>query len=141
MSIVKAFLSHSSKDKEFVGAIAQELGRQHCVFDEQAFITGDDFKKSIENGLDSASIFVLFASADSLLSDWVNFEIEEAWYKKLDRQLKKSLVYLMTDSVNLEQLPTWLTRAKVRYGNVPKVIAREIRSHQQMLQLLYTSSV
>jgi tetratricopeptide (TPR) repeat protein len=133
MSLVKAFLSYSSKDKEFVKAIAQELGRQHCVFDEQAFITGDEFKKSIENGLDASSTFVLFASTDSLSSDWVNIEIEEAWYKKLERQLKSSLVYLITDSVNLEQLPNWLKRAKVQYGNVPKVIAREIRSHLEQL--------
>ncbi len=28
---MKAFLSHSSEDKEFVQAIARELGRQFCV--------------------------------------------------------------------------------------------------------------
>lgn len=54
MSIVRAFLSHSSKDKEFVRAVAQELGRQHCIFDKQAFKTGDEFKKAIELGLDSS---------------------------------------------------------------------------------------
>ncbi len=44
MAIVRAFLSHSSKDKEFVRAVAQEMGRQHCIFDEQAFETGNEFK-------------------------------------------------------------------------------------------------
>jgi hypothetical protein len=37
---MKAFLSHSSKDKQFVTAVAKELGRQFCVFDEQVFETG-----------------------------------------------------------------------------------------------------
>lgn len=133
MTIVRAFLSHSSKDKEFVRAVAQELGRQHCIFDEQAFETGDEFKQSIQNGLDSSSIFVLFASNNSLMSDWVNFEVEEAWYRRLEKNLHKSLVYIITDSVDIEQLPHWLKRAKVQRGNVAKSIAREIRTHLNQL--------
>jgi tetratricopeptide (TPR) repeat protein len=133
MTIVRAFLSHSSKDKELVKAVAQELGRQHCIFDEQAFETGNEFKQSIQNGLDSSSIFVLFASNSSLLSDWVNFEVEEAWYRKLEKNLDKSLVYIITDSVDIEQLPLWLKRAKVQRGNVAKSIAREIRAHLDRL--------
>jgi tetratricopeptide (TPR) repeat protein len=132
MSIPKAFLSHSSEDKEFVEAVAQELGRQYCIYDEKVFKTGDEFKKSIENGLDSSSIFVLFASKHSLLSDWVNFEVEEAWYKKLERNLPKSLVYIITDS-DIEEIPIWLRRAKVQRNHVPKVVAREIRTHLDRL--------
>jgi hypothetical protein len=129
MSIVKAFLSHSSKDKEFVRAVAQELGRQHCIFDEQAFKTGDEFKQSIELGFDYSSIFVLFASKNSLLSNWVDFEVEEAWYKTLEKNLRKALVYIITDSIDIENLPIWLKRAKIQRGNVPKIVAREIRTH------------
>ena len=133
MSIPKAFLSHSSKDKEFVKAVAQELGRQYCIYDEKVFKTGEEFKKSIENGLDSSSIFVLFASRHSLLSNWVNFEVEEAWYKKLERNLQKSLVYIITDSIDIENIPIWLTRAKVQRNHVPKSVAREIRTHLDQL--------
>jgi tetratricopeptide (TPR) repeat protein len=132
MSIPKAFLSHSSEDKEFVRAVAQELGRQYCIYDEKVFKTGDEFKKSIENGLDSSSIFVLFASKHSLLSDWVNFEVEEAWYKTLERNLPKSLVYIINDS-DIEEIPIWLTRAKVQRNHVPQVVAREIRTHLDQL--------
>ena len=114
-------------------AVAQELGRQYCIYDEKVFKTGDEFKKSIEKGLDSSSIFVLFASQHSLLSDWVNFEVEEAWYKKLERNLQKSLVYMITDSIDIEEIPIWLRRAKVQRGNVPKVVAREIRTHLEQL--------
>ncbi len=133
MSIARAFLSHSSKDKEFVRVVAQELGRQHCIFDEQAFETGNEFKQSIQNGLDSSSIFVLFASNNSLLSDWVKVEVEEAWYRKLEGNLQKSLVYIITDSVDIEQLPLWLRRAKVQRENVAKSVARGIRAHLDRL--------
>ncbi|MBN3950106.1 MAG: TIR domain-containing protein [Nostoc sp. NMS7] len=134
MSIAKAFLSHSSKDKEFVTAVANELGRQHCIVDKQVFETGTEFKQSIQDGLDSSSVFVLFASKNSLLSDWVNFEVEEAWYKKLERNLQKSLVSIITDSIDIEQLPIWLKRAKIQRGNVAKSVAREIRTHLDQLR-------
>jgi hypothetical protein len=133
MLITKAFLSHSSKDKEFVRSIALELGRQHCLFDEQTFETGEEFKRSIQEGLDSSAIFVLFASENSLTSDWVNFEMEEAWYKKLERNLPKSLVFIISDSVDIDNLPAWIKRAKIQRGNIPKVIAREIRNHLDQL--------
>lgn len=81
---MKAFLSHSSKDKEFIRAIANELGRQFCLFDEQVFNTRDELKVSIEKVLDESSIFVLFLSKNALDSVWVKYEIDEAWLRKLN---------------------------------------------------------
>ena len=130
---MKAFLSHSSQDKEFVRAVANQLGRQFCLFDEQAFASGDEFKKSIEQSLDESSVFVLFASHGALESIWVNFEVEEAWYRKLRNTLNKSLVYLIDSSVNIDDLPEWLRRALVRRENAPKVVARDIRHHLDQL--------
>lgn len=126
---MKAFLSHSSHDKEFVRKVSKELGRQFCVFDEQVFKTGEEFRKSIEEGLDDSSVFVLFASREALKSVWVEFEIEEAWYQRLRHNLSKSLVYLIDTSVSMDQLPEWLRRALVRRENTPKALARDIRYH------------
>ena len=39
---MKAFLSHSSKDKEFVRAVAVLLQRQYCIYDEWSFDSGTD---------------------------------------------------------------------------------------------------
>ena len=133
MLIPKAFLSHSSKDKEFVRSVAHELGRQYCMLDEQVFSTGEEFKNSIINELDDSSIFVLFASKNSLLSSWVSFEIEESWYTKLEKNLQKHLVYLISDSVEYDDLPIWLKRAKIQKENSPKIIARNIRDHLEKL--------
>lgn len=132
---MKAFLSHSSKDKEIVGAVATLLERQYCVFDARSFDSGIEFKKSIEQGLDDSSVFVLFASKSSLDALWVEFEIEEAWYQRLRNKLSMALVYLIDSSVELSSLPEWLKRASIRKANAPQAIARDIRHHLDNLLL------
>jgi tetratricopeptide (TPR) repeat protein len=126
---MKAFLSYSSKDVEFVRAIAEILHRQYCLYDEKAFATGIEFKQSIENGLSESSVFVLFASKNSLDSIWVQFEANEAWYQRLKNKLSNSLVYLIDSSIEIDNLPEWLKRALVRRFNSPQLIARDIRYH------------
>ncbi len=125
----KAFLSHSSADKELVRAVANALGRQICVFDEQAFDTGETFKRSIEKNLDDSSVFVLFATREAIKRMWVEFEINEAWYRILEGKISKSLVFILDSSLDFGELPKWLSRAKVLRTNTPKIIAREIRHH------------
>lgn len=126
---MKAFLSHSSSDKEFVKAVANELGHQYCVFDEQAFLSGIDFKESIEQGLDESSVLVLFASKAALDSIWVDFELDKAWYKKMLRSLKRSIVYIIDSNVAIDDIPKWLSQGKIVYQNVALSIARDIRMH------------
>jgi tetratricopeptide (TPR) repeat protein len=130
---MKAFLSHSSQDKELVRAVAKELGRRFCVFDEQVFSTGIEFKESIKQSLDETSVFVLFASQKALESVWVKFELDEAWFRKLQQSLSKSLVYLINSSVQVDDLPDWLQRALIRRENTAQIIARDIRSHLDAL--------
>lgn len=130
---MKAFLSHSSLDKEFVRSVAKELGRQFCVFDEQSFSSGDEFKKAIEARLNESTIFVLFASKTALESHWVNFEISESWVRLFNTVLSKSLVYLIDSSVGVKDLPEWMQRALVRRENSSKAIARDIRHHLDQL--------
>jgi hypothetical protein len=62
---MRAFLSHSSADKPFVEAVARELGRQFCAFDQNEFETGEDFRNAIRKALDTSDLFVLFASKTS----------------------------------------------------------------------------
>lgn len=125
----KAFLSHSSLDKEFVRAVANDLGRQFCLFDEQVFDSGATFRNSIEKHLDDSSIFVLFASAEALKSIWVKLEIDEAWYRHLEGRLSKALVFIIDASVSYDDIPPWLRRAKISKTNTAKFVAREIRQH------------
>lgn len=60
---MKAFLSHSSQDKEYVRAVFSELGRQYCIFDDQSFETGEELTASINKGLDESSFLYCLQAA------------------------------------------------------------------------------
>jgi len=124
---MKAFLSHSSRDKEFVEAVAQELGRQFCVFDKHAFESGQDLVQSIEEGLADSHVFVLIASAHALKSNWVELESNEAAYRKVMKHIQSALVLVVDSTVALDDLPAWLRRALVTRVAAPKIAARLIR--------------
>ena len=126
---MKAFLSHSSANKDFVETVATQLGRQFCVFDKQSFQSGIEFKDSIVKGLNDSGLFVLFASPEALASIWVQFEINEAFYGVVQKKLHRVLVVMLGDSVGISQLPEWLRRAKAITVSSPKHTAREIRLH------------
>lgn len=78
MYMAKAFLSHSSSDKELVRKVASGLGNKNSVLDEISFEPGTKTLEQIFAGLDSSDIFVLFISNASLDSPWVRKEINRA---------------------------------------------------------------
>ena len=56
----KIFLSHSSKDKPYVSYIANQFGRDHCVYDAVCFDAGMKNLDEIFREMDKSSIFVLY---------------------------------------------------------------------------------
>jgi TIR domain-containing protein len=125
----RAFLSHSSREKPFVEAVAVALGRQHCVFDRYCFRTGHELQDAIERGLDSSALVVLFASKASLASEWVAFELDEAWKRKIGHRLSKVLTISIDASVSATELPPWLRTTLFRHFASPLAAAREVRRH------------
>lgn len=93
MKVLRAFLSHSSTQKDFVEAVARELGRQYCVFDQYSFHTGDDLHEAIKRGLNDSSLFVLFASKEALKSFWVDFELNEASRLAIQKFIERVAVF------------------------------------------------
>jgi len=130
---MRAFLSHSSKDKAFVTSVANQLGRQFCVYDTFEFRTGDDFRRAIRTSLTKSAIFVLFASKNALESAWVKFEENEAELLAIKGSIIRPLVFLMDDRTTHRDLPEWLKRARVRSATSPKSVAREVVFHLQDL--------
>ncbi|EGR0829250.1 TIR domain-containing protein, partial [Vibrio vulnificus] len=124
---MKAFLSHSSIDKEIVREVANQLGRVNCIFDEKSFDSGKEFQKSIEEKLTHTTVFVFFATRNSLNSHWCNFELEQAFYSKLRGALKRSIVFILNDEIEICELPSWLTSALIKKVNSPSAIARDIK--------------
>lgn len=70
------FLSHSSKDKDIVRAVAERLRADGlCVwFDEWEINPGDSVPKKIDDGLEDSRVLVLCMSANAFGSDWTQLE-------------------------------------------------------------------
>jgi hypothetical protein len=71
-----AFLSHSSKDKGVVRAIAERLrtDKLRVWFDEWEIKPGDHIQAKIEEGLEHSRVLVLCMSANAFGSDWTTLE-------------------------------------------------------------------
>lgn len=74
----KVFLSHSSHDKKYVKYIAEQFGRDHCVYDSMCFEAGMKNIDEIFREMDNTSIFVIFLSDSALNSEWVQKELSIA---------------------------------------------------------------
>jgi len=70
------FLSHSSKDKDVVRAIAERLRADglHVWFDEWELRFGDSIPVKIEEGLEQSRVLVLCMSANAFGADWAQLE-------------------------------------------------------------------
>jgi hypothetical protein len=78
---MKAFISHSSEDKEFVVRLAKDLRTREGIeawLDRWEINPGDRIPERIEEGLSEADVFVLVLSPDSVDSQWVEYE-RQAW--------------------------------------------------------------
>jgi tetratricopeptide (TPR) repeat protein len=85
---MKVFLSHSTKDKQFVQAIAADLEAEKidpwlCEVDVEV---GDNFVAKIEEGLREADLAVLFWSPEAVASDWTRLE----WTSVTAREISES---------------------------------------------------
>lgn len=116
----KIFLSHSSKDKAYVGYIAERFGKDICVYDSMCFEAGMNNLDEIFKGLDQTDIFVLFLSDASLSSDWVAREIAEA-EKRLDHntaRLSQIFPIIIDPSIdhNDPRIPDFLKKGPSSYN-------------------------
>jgi hypothetical protein len=89
---MKLFLSHSTKDKEFVETLAGELRANSidpwwCEVDIEH---GDDFVAKIDEGLKESDLVVLVLSPDAVQSAWTRRE----WTAALAREVEESRIRL-----------------------------------------------
>ncbi|MFN0104709.1 MAG: SUMF1/EgtB/PvdO family nonheme iron enzyme [Bryobacteraceae bacterium] len=70
------FLSHSSKDKPVVRALAERMRNDgvRVWFDEWEILPGDNIPAKIEEGLEQSTVLVLCMSANAFGSDWAQLE-------------------------------------------------------------------
>lgn len=134
----RAFLSHSSDDKDHVRDVAQRLGRIRSHLDEHSFEPGEDFRDAIRGALENSDVFVFFVSERSLASSWCQFELDEAELRTVRRSLGKSVAIFLDQDPDPRDLPTWLSRVRgvpyVSAGHAARTIELLLRKVQPHLQ-------
>ena len=109
--MIKAFLSHSSKDKEkYVSLVANWLGKDNIIYDEMTFEEGEKTLDEIMAGLDNSHIFVLFLSSSALDSKWVKDEITASKINYEDGKINKIYPIVIEAGLNFNdpRIPDWI---------------------------------
>lgn len=141
----KVFLSHSSKDKEFVRRVAEIIGLNFCVIDECEFEIGMKNIDEIFKGIEKSDIFVYFISQFSLESVWVKEELNIACDKISNFSEKKIQIYpiIIDTSINHtdKRIADYLRIGKgsynLRHILKPEIAARKIRTQLIKLEMLH----
>ncbi|PCI52519.1 MAG: hypothetical protein COB36_14885 [Alphaproteobacteria bacterium] len=107
---MKAFLSHSSKDKVQVRRIMTDLKSHHidCWIDEEEIPFGGSIPDYIEKGINESDIILLFLSKYSVLSGWVKTE----WQAKLFEQINENKILVIPILLEKCDIPTILQPMK-----------------------------
>lgn len=86
------FLSHNSKDKRivepFANKLAEVFGRDNVFYDSWSIQPGDGIIDKMESGLKNAKYFFFFVSANSLQSNMVRLEWQNAIIKASNGNVK-----------------------------------------------------
>lgn len=123
----KAFICHSSKDKDYARFVAKKLRRANVVFDEFTFEPGQDFRDEIIKHLDQSALFVFLASHESIQSTWCKFEIDQAHLKRMSGGISGQLAIIIDPKVSFADLPKWMRNAKALVQTRPSQAVRDIQ--------------
>ena len=77
---MKVFISHSSKDKPFVRKLKRDLELNYIDswLDEDELLPGDSLIEKLDSALKNSTHLMIILSPNSVKSDWVQFELENA---------------------------------------------------------------
>lgn len=132
---MRAFLSHSSANKDFVADVFSGLGASNAEYDEKTFSAGEFNTQVIREALDRADIFVLFATKQSLSSGFVNYEINLANEYLAAKKIKRVLTFCLQD-VSPEDLPHSIQQiSAVRRSTSVGAATRAIKAQLIELQI------
>ncbi|HFD33230.1 MAG TPA: TIR domain-containing protein [Gammaproteobacteria bacterium] len=138
--MIKAFLSHSSKDKDYyVRKVANWLGKDNIIYDEFTFEEGEKPLDEIIKGLEQTEIFVLFLSENALKSDWVIKEICEAKIKLESNDIDKFFPIIIEDGLTYDdpRIPQWL-RDNYNLKPIKRAEVAARRIHKKLRELSWS---
>ncbi len=137
---MKAFLSYSSQDGNFVDSVANQLGRARVERDKLCFDSGVDIRGAIREALQESDLFVFFASKRSLASFWARFELSEAEDLLREEILRSAVAFTIDESTRPQDLPPWMQRTIVEAVHQPSLAARIVQFHLNRLRGLDVES-
>lgn len=127
--MIKAFISHSSAQKDFARDLVNKIGRDYCIIDcfdfKPAYKSIDEIYKAI----DFCTIFVLLISREALASEWVQKEISKAKEKLSSGQLEQFWPYIIDPTLKLEEIPSWMSKDEcfnLKYFVSPEMLRKDI---------------
>jgi len=124
---MKAFLSHSSRDKAFVENVAKAVGSASVELDSCTFEYGSLNAVAIQDALKRSDLFVLFVSASSIESSIVAHEATIA-QELVARGLIERLLFVCIEEQAFERAhASWKAYNFVRREGSVKSIARLIQ--------------
>jgi len=102
----KIFLSHSSKDKEFVRQLALDLKKNNVPiwFDEWELKVGDSLNKRIGEGIKESGWLGIVISKNSIKSSWVEKELNAG----MMTELEKKQVFVLPIVIDNCEIPIFL---------------------------------
>ncbi|RYZ72689.1 MAG: tetratricopeptide repeat protein [Proteobacteria bacterium] len=125
---MKAFLSHSSRDKALVTSVAEEIGGASVELDADTFDRGILNVAAIEKALKRSSLFVLFLSEEAIQSSAVNLEVALAQELQSRGMIEKFFVFCI-DELSFDKIPAeWKKFNFVRKAVSPQTIGRLIKN-------------
>ena len=128
---MRAFLSHSSKDKGIVEKVHKVLGPEATWLDRVEIEWGELFLERIAKAIESASDFVLFWSQFSAKSEWVRLELNMAFIQMLKDKAIRLRVVTLDDTT----LPLYLEPFHcLMVSNSPNPAREVIDSLTRLLQ-------
>ncbi|WP_019384264.1 toll/interleukin-1 receptor domain-containing protein [Acinetobacter venetianus] len=102
----KIFLSHNHNDKPLVEAVALRLanifGQDQIFYDSWSILPGDGIIDQMNKGLETPEFIFFFVSAQSLKSDMVKLEWQNALYAATKG--KTRLIPIRVDGCNMPTL-------------------------------------
>ena len=114
---MKAFLSHSSKQKTYVEQVAKILGKDNIAYDAWTFEEGGKTLDEIYKGIEKSGIFVFFISIDALNSDWVKRELLIAKKFVNEHESVYFKPIIIDDNIDYkhEKIPDWMRPYNIKY--------------------------
>lgn len=133
--MIKVFLSHSSLQKNLVEKVASEIGWDFAILDKFDFESGRKIIDEINNALGVTSVFVLFASKESLSSSWCKSELANI-RDLVDEEKCYFCAFSVDEGIDVtKDAKPWVRQYLTNYYDNPKTLARVIQ--RRIVEILW----